>query len=246
MISNEILYLANSIPKQSIIVLHIGMRGLYNNNNNNNYGYFALKLLDQIRKILEPKEIYVPTFTYSFTKSGIFDVRATPAEVGRFSEEIRKNPELVVKRSLDPVFSVIETERDDPEDKQIITNAFGENSIWARLDNENHYILNINLTSSIISTQLHHFEYNNNIPYRYLKTFEGEIVDQNGENHHINYDYFVRDLSNDIEWNRKKIADLARSHGGLVETSIIRSFDWQILKRALINEISSNPNFLIT
>lgn len=244
MIIDELRHLAASIPKQSVIVLHVGLRGLYDKSIG--YEHDALSLLDEIRKQLEPKEIYVPTFTYTFTKSKVFDVRDTPSEVGRFSEEIRINPELGVKRTMDPVFSVVETEGDGLKDMSLITNPFGEKSIWHYLDNESHHILNINLPTDIVSAQIHHFEYINNASYQYLKNFEGEVVDWLGEKHFVNYDYFVRDLSKDIKWNRKKIADLARSNGGMVETSSIRSFDWQILKKSLINELLTDSKYLIT
>jgi len=243
MISSEIRHLTESIPKQSVVVLHVGLRGIYENSRG--YTYDALTLLDEIRKQLEPRAIYVPTFTYTFTKSKVFDVRGSLAEVGRFSEEIRSNSELGVKRNLDPVFSVIETEGDALRYNELITNAFGANTIWNSLDNESHYILNVNLPVSIVATQLHYLEYINNVPYRYLKTFEGCIFDYDGEKHHVNYDYFVRDLSKDTKWNRDKIADLARLNGALVETSMIRSFDWQALKRLLINEMTRDLSYLI-
>lgn len=244
MISSDIRYLAESIPKQSVVVLHIGLKGLYENSKG--YEYDALTILDEIRTQLEPRAIYVPTFTYTFPKTKVFDVRNSLAEVGRFSEEIRRSSELGSKRNLDPVFSVIETESDTPKGHKLITNAFGESSIWQSLDNESHYILNVNLPTSIIATQLHYLEYTNNVPYRYLKTFEGNVVDHNGEDHNVNYDYFVRDLSKDTQWNRDKIAGLARSHGAVVETSKVRSFDWQSLKKLLINEMKNDLTYLIT
>jgi len=244
MISSEIRHLAESIPKQSVVVLHVGLKGLYENSKG--YEHDALTILDEIRNLLEPRAIYVPTFTYTFTKNKVFDVRNSLAEVGRFSEEIRRRPELGGKRNLDPVFSVIDTESDTPKDNKLIANAFGDSSIWQSLDHERHYILNLNLPTSIVATQLHHLEYTNNVPYRYLKKIEGHIVDHNGEIHNINYDYFVRDLSKNINWNRDKIASLARSHGAVFETSKVRAFDWQSLKKLLVNEMKSDLTYLIS
>jgi aminoglycoside 3-N-acetyltransferase len=179
MITNELRHLADLIQKNSVVVLHVGLSGLYDSSKS--YKNQALTLLDEIRAQLAPKEIYVPTFTYNFTKSKIFDVRSTPAEVGRFSEEIRSDPVLGIKRSLDPVFSIVETEVGSLGENGLISNAFGEKSIWHYLDETYHYILNINLPTSIVSTQLHHFEYINHVPYRYKKTFDGDVVDWDGE-----------------------------------------------------------------
>ena len=44
MISNEIRHLAESIPKQSVVVLHVGLKGLYDNSKG--YQLYANWLVD--------------------------------------------------------------------------------------------------------------------------------------------------------------------------------------------------------
>ena len=63
----------------------------------------------------------------------------------------------------------------------IITKAYGNESIWYYLDNKEHYILNINLHEEIISTQLHYLEFIHSVPYRYKKFFNGYLVDWDGK-----------------------------------------------------------------
>ena len=243
MISDDLRKLAEFIPKGSIVILHVGLRGLYDNSDG--YSHQALTFLDDIRTHIAPTEIYVPTFTYDFTKSKIFDVQDSPAVVGRFSDEIRRSFASCGKRSLDPIFSIVETENVRSIDSNLVTNAFEGNSIWHYLDGIRHYILNINIPESIISTQLHHLEYTQHVPYRHNKIFEGEVIDLFKKKFDIKYEYFVRDLNKDLKWNRKKIADLARCSGGLIETGTIRSFDWQVLKTALLRELSQDINYLV-
>lgn len=66
-------------------------------------------LLNMFREIIRPSEIYVPTFSYSFTKTNFFDIKTTPSDTGRFSEEIRLIFQKKRYRTFDPVFSFIET-----------------------------------------------------------------------------------------------------------------------------------------
>lgn len=78
------------------------------------------------------------------------------------------------------MFSFIETEN-QIQDTNIITKAYGNESIWYYLDNKEHYILNINLHEEIISTQLHYLEFIHSVPYRYKKFFNGNLVDWDGK-----------------------------------------------------------------
>src|SRR6266436_1109902 len=47
--------------------------------------------------------LVTPTFSYSFTKGEVFNVRNTPSAVGMVSERFRKRPG--VHRTADPIFS---------------------------------------------------------------------------------------------------------------------------------------------
>ena len=48
------------------------------------------EILEKLDDVFNPIDIFVPTFTYSFTKNKAFDVANSTSEVGRFSEEARK------------------------------------------------------------------------------------------------------------------------------------------------------------
>ena len=51
----------------------------------NSYKKKSENLLNMFREIIRPSEIYVPTFSYSFTKTNFFDIKTTPSDAGRFS-----------------------------------------------------------------------------------------------------------------------------------------------------------------
>ena len=242
MINSELLELSDNIPKNSILILHVGLKGIYDSSRD--FSYQASNLLDEIRKTLSPKEIYIPTFTYNFTQAKLFNVLETTSEVGRFSEEIRKICKSDRNRYLDPVFSVVETEL-RRKTNNVVTDAFGTKSVWHYLDQIEHFILNINLPSQIISTQLHHLEYLYKVPYRYKKIFCGDLFDWDGARQSVQYQYFVRRLDKDYQWNRAKIANTALSHGALIDTGIIRAFDWRILRKTLTHELSNDLYYLV-
>ena len=243
MIRDSLSGVAKLIPKNSTVIVHARVKNLYGQSCSHSQN--SLKLLDDIRQTLSPSEIFVPTFTYSFTKTKIFNVRETPAEVGRFSEEIRKHFAPMLIRTVDPIFSIIETEGKYNNNSEIIVSFFGENSVWRYLDNKAHFILNINLNSPIVSTQLHYLEYTQGVPYRYLKKFDGEVTDWWSERCNLSYQYHVRSLSKNPQWNRGKISQCASEKGALIKCGIVRVFDWVRLKKALNKKLLINKNYLI-
>ena len=109
MIKSSLLGIGNKIQPNSKIVLYVRLKNLFSDNVN--YKVQTENLLNIVREFLQPSEIYITTFSYSFTKSKFFDISSTPSEVGRFSEEIKQSFNNKKYRTHDPVFSVIETEK---------------------------------------------------------------------------------------------------------------------------------------
>jgi aminoglycoside N3'-acetyltransferase len=231
------------LPKNSSIVVHVGLKNLFHDNQN--YKIQSSHLLDTIREELSPNEIFIPTFSYSFTDTKLFNARSTPAEVGRFSEEIRKKFIPQKMRMLDPIFSVIETEGKFNRYDEAITEAFGNSSVWRYLNNKEHFIININLVEPIIATQLHYLEYEHLVPYRYMKKFSGSIINWRDECFDIDYDYYVRDLKINPIWNRAKIADDARSSCSVIDIGPVKAFDWMNLRKFLSNKLNTNKYYLV-
>ena len=144
------------IPKNSIILLHVRLKNLFDIKYD--YADLSRSIYDAIENKFSPVEILVPSYTYSFTKSRIFDYRKSKSEVGRFSEEIRilNDPN---KRTKDPVFSIISTKNFFIKQNLDNSSAFGSNSTWDILGKLGHYTININLTEPIVTTYLHKLEF---------------------------------------------------------------------------------------
>jgi len=242
-ISDSFTFIRNKIPKNSKIFLYVRLKNLLNDDYN--YKKQSEYLLDMVRRFLRPCEIYIPTYTYGFTDTLNFDINTTPSEVGRFSEEIRNIFAKKNYRTLDPIFSVIETEKGFFKNKSFNDCAFGKASIWEYLNKNNHYIVNINLDLPIVATQLHYLEYENNVKYRYMKYFEGTVIDWSQNKKKIKYGYFVRDLKKKPIWNREKIFKICKENGLVLEHGKIKIFEWSRLSNFLKTKLLKNSNYLI-
>ena len=243
MIASYLSNIKNKIERNSKVILYVRLKNLFSDNKY--YKVQTENLLNMIREYLQPSEIYIPTFSYGFTKTKHYDVSSTPSEVGRFSEEIRQSFNNKKYRTLDPVFSVIETEKGLFKDNEFNIDAFGPSSVWKYLNDHFHYIININLNIQIVSTQLHYLEYQNKVKYRFTKYFEGTVKDWNKINYDFKYKYYVRNLENDTLWNRKKIYQICRSHKLVLEKGPIKIYNGLKLSNLINEKLSEDKNFLI-
>lgn len=206
------------LPKQEPMLVHVGIRGL-----RNLWGVStadASELLLQRLVDREPRQLFVPAFTYSFTETAEFSRSTTPAEVGGFSEHVRstRNPLL---RTLDPVFSCVDVLESGFSRSALNDEAFGERSIWHRWDALDGLIVNIGL-DHLVSTQVHYVERLAGVPYRYEKVFAGSVVDEvTGTTNSVRYRYSVRDLTEDPRWDRERLRAILEASGALY------AFSWE-------------------
>lgn len=168
-------------------------------NKEKNLSYFFGALIDLVGK---DGTIVVPTFTYSFIKSKIFDVNNSKSEVGNFSEKFRNIDKI--KRSKNPIFSVAAIGRHAKDFANSSTkSSFGKNSCFGLLNKFGAKIFCIGCSFNKI-TYVHHVEENLQVKYRYMKEFDGEILD-NDNSILITNEYYVRDLSFDTNCNLNKL-----------------------------------------
>lgn len=205
------------IPSGEHVLVHARLKGLATNSSCSDYVQLTRELLDSFRAT-KAISIAVPTFTYSFTNSLTFSAADSVSEVGRFSEEVRKLAP-VAHRTLDPIFSVVDVD-DFGWAKELNHDAFGENSLWRQWQDLDAVIVNLDLPH-IVATQFHFIEKLANVPYRFDKTFSGEIIDANGRSTTCDYNYYVRNLDIPSTWNRVLLKEEIRRAGKLYE------FQWQ-------------------
>ncbi|MBL6989689.1 MAG: AAC(3) family N-acetyltransferase [Bacteriovoracaceae bacterium] len=152
-------------------------------------------LLESIKEVLgKAGTLVVPTFTYSFCRSEVYDVNDSPSkDVGAFPEYVRKRPEA--KRSLDPIFSVAAIGSSAQELCEVeLKDCFGQGSFFGKLHKMNAKIVCLGCSLDR-ATFIHYCEKAHGIDYRYNKTFSGEIIDKSGVLRECSIQYFVRDYS---------------------------------------------------
>jgi aminoglycoside 3-N-acetyltransferase len=153
------------------------------------------QFMDILRERIGPEGTFVvPTFTYSFPRRQVFDPAETGSAMGMLAEWVRRHPEA--RRSADPSYSVAalggradELTRDPPE------NSFAAGSFFDRFHADGGKILNLNFDAG--STFVHYVERRLDVPYRFDKTFRGQIrID--GVEQEAASTIWVRYLSDDL------------------------------------------------
>lgn len=148
--------------------------------------------------------LIVPTFTYSFCKKEVFDVRNSPSTVGLFTEHVRKRSEAV--RSVEPIFSCAGI---GGQAKRLLENVgsecFGDDSLFARLCKADGKLMLFGRPFDI--TYAHYVEKKFKVNYRYDKIFSGTIIDENGKSHSSEWVYYVRYLDRNVNYEMGYIGD---------------------------------------
>ena len=196
----------------------------------------------------DPKNIIVPSFTYSFVKGKPFHKNHSNSEVGLFSEIFRK---LYSKyRTNDPMFSICHLNNYNKfytAKKINFLSAFKEGSIWEFLYNSNITVVNLGLDHLIISL-IHYIEFICNVPYREEIKKSGELFQEN-ELKKISYNFYARklDLKLGLDWNKiegillKNNVIFSRNENGLN----IKICQINEVGNTLIPYLKKDPYFLV-
>lgn len=130
-----------------------------------------------------------PTFTFSYGNREDFDVRNTKCKMGMLNEYARKRPEAV--RSLDPLMSVCVIGAHKELAEVSGNKSLGEGSFFDRFHEiERARILFFGAKLPQCHTHMHYVEEKLRVPYRYDMTFNGNIIDYDGnciKDEHILY-----------------------------------------------------------
>jgi aminoglycoside 3-N-acetyltransferase len=233
-----------NLPKNEILFLHVRLKGI---SDYMSYTDLSKQIIEVLNDLYTPKTILVPTFTYSFTKTGIYDIKNSASEVGRFSEEIRKQFDPS-HRTRNPVFNVIDTNKYLSKFQLKEESAFSKDSMFCLIHELGHVIVNINI-DGLFGTYLHFLEYYHNVPYRYNKSFLGKKILSNQKMENVDYQYYVRDLDKDTAWDREKIKSTLLEEGGLenykFEDFEVRWSHSKQIDRIIGQKLDENKNFLI-
>lgn len=137
--------------------------------------------------------ILIPTFNWDFCKGLPFDYRNSKSQAGILGDYALKDKDF--KRTKHPIYSYAVYGKDK---EMLIENdcidSFGDESVF-------HYLYYNNAAQIGIGTNTytaHHFIeehfFKGIIPYRYIKTFKSEYIDEYGKSSIKEYSMFVRKL----------------------------------------------------
>ena len=176
--------------------------------------------------------VIMPTFTYSFGKGLPFDRQKSKSAVGSLTEFFRTEPGVV--RTVHPMHSVAVWGTHASEILDINQDTFGLGTVFEKLRLLDASILLIGVSMDSC-TFLHHVEQMHNVPYRFLKTFTGTLID-GGRASENSCTYFARKLDDAIDNDMTNIEPLLRAKGLLREVRVGNGTIGLIKARALFEE----------
>ena len=202
--------------------------------------------IEALKEVLGSEGTFLtPAYSYSFCDNEIFDTNVTKSKVGAFSNALLSK--AFTQRSVDPIFSVVGFGK---EIKSLFSNlpptSFGADCLYERLLSRKAKVCNFGL-SLFYFTPIHYLERLHQVPYRFDKTFSGQINDSQQKNA-IEWQYYVRHLGNEslpdcssLEAEGFKQGIVKRQQLGLGQVTITSLVPYFALASTLIEQ---NPWFL--
>lgn len=146
-----------------------------------------------LREVIDSNAtLIMPTFTYSYCKQQVYDVRNSPSTMGILTEYYRRLPEC--KRTLDPIFSfAISGKNANYYLHADVHSCFGIDCVYDLLTKRNGKIVILGDRRTGY-TYAHYVEECVKVNYRYYKTFSGTTIDADGNERQSSINYYVRCL----------------------------------------------------
>lgn len=157
-------------------------------------------LIDGIIDIIgEDGTLVFPTFNWDFCKGVAFDIKKTPCKTGSLGKEALKRDDF--KRTKHPIYSFAVWGKGQKEMCAINNkSSFGIDSPFTYMTEHGFKNLFIDKDLGHSFVYVHYVEETvGNIPYRYLKDFTADYIDENGAVSKKTYAMNVRDLDLDVE-----------------------------------------------
>lgn len=135
------------------------------------------KKIDEFLNLFLKRGITCIAPSFSYTKSGIFDICKANSKLGFLSNYLIKNKRY--NRSLNPMFSFTAIGKNKNILSKVGKSAFGKNSLHDKLYKNNCYFLNFDRPLLHGNTLIHHIEQKNNSKYRFEKIFKTRVYKKN-------------------------------------------------------------------
>ena len=195
----ELLLISFNVPKHSTIIIHSSLFrfGLINGGVNSIY-----KVLRNVFD--ETYTLLMPTFTFSYGESREWSCLYSKSETGALTEFMRElNPK---NRSINPFHSiVVDGPNKDYLLGQISESSFGQDSIFEKLYSLGAYNLSLGIDFIGGATFCHYTEEYLKVPYRFYKSFPGNVLDNRNEKIEVDFKMYVRIIEKEYyyknNWN---------------------------------------------
>jgi aminoglycoside N3'-acetyltransferase len=212
-------------------------------NENSNKYCFLHGGLSQINKVFNPDggldavvntleksfdNIISPAYTFSFKKTGYFNVKDTKPEVGWFSKEFEKFANL---RTLDPIHSMWIRGKLDVSQFDL-SKTFSDNALYAFLDNENSSTISIG-TENVMLSHLHYLEKKLKFDYRKSVEYPGLIIFPDGTEKKI--------IQETTEYTKELHVERYRLEYDMLKEGVLKRYDFG----SLILRIYNNRSFYV-
>lgn len=188
-----------------------------------------------------PGDVWMPSFNYDFARTGRFDAKTDPSQVGPLTEHRRASSG--VWRTSVPIFSVTGRRKPILVPSCDVVDPFDHDSCFGQLADLGGTIILYGAPLSSL-TLIHHAERAAGGPaYRYDKCFEGTVTDGKGKQSAVRLRYHVRPLGRALDYDWEKLERDSEADGILfryeapgvtLKALAARSFvDWWAMRYAI-------------
>lgn len=169
----------------------------------------------KLKETFHDQELWFPAFNYDFTRTRVFDSVNDPIQVGALNESLRNSGQYT--RSTVPVFSMLR-EKVAPKNQSIeLIEPFGIEGDYAELRERNGHVIFFGASIDSL-TYIHFIETLVDVPYRYVKIFEGKLKSES-QIKSVSMKYLVRPLGLSLEYDWEKV------HQEFKDAKIIQKID---------------------
>ena len=166
------------INEGDTILVSSDMSSIVHNALKNKENFDFHKFLDSLKKRVTDKgNILITAYNWDFCKNLSFSYKQTKSETGILGNYA---PNFGFKRTKHPIYSHYVYGANSEEFLSIEDmDAFGKNSIFDLMYKNNVKNLCLGLPFDRAYTFIHYFEQKFGVPYRYIKFFHGQYIDEN-------------------------------------------------------------------
>ena len=229
--------------------MHVGLKEL-KQISGKSYKDITYEIIKSLENAFEPSAIVVPTFTWSFIKTGIFSINNSRSETGAFADLFREFANYRTSNTIQS-FSI------KANDYEIYKNlnhqdTFAQDGIYEYFRQNDTYIIDIN-TDTFRASPLHHVEIVCKLPYlaKDKVNFKGITYDENDKPQEVVQSHggtFI--YSDPYVFNKEKIRKYLMNKGMIKKYEYkdinISSLSNQDMHNTLEELLNKKPYFAIT